>query len=78
MATCTNCGRAQPAEHVLEDRCVGCSLAVRQTLLQRRANALNSASPAGPAAEEIRAAAQRHFYLSMDPAPAPAPEGRPC
>ena len=78
MATCTTCHRAQPDEHVLEDRCVGCSLAVRQTLLQRRANALNIASPVGPAAEEIRAAAQRHFYLSMDPAPAPAPEGRPC
>ncbi len=78
MTTCTNCGRAQLDEHVLEDRCVGCSLAVRQTLLQRLANVINIASPVGPAAEEIRAAAQRHFYLSMDPAPAPAPEGRPC
>lgn len=47
-------------------------------LLQRRANAINIASPVGPAAEEIRAAAQRHLYRSMDPAPAPAPEGRPC
>lgn len=78
MTICTNCGRTQPNEHVLEDRCVGCSLAVRQALLQRRANAINIASPVGPAAEEIHAAAQRHFYLSMDPAPAPAPEGRPC
>lgn len=78
MTICTNCGRAQPDEHVLEDRCVGCSLAVRQTLLQRRANAINISSPVGPAAEEIRAAVQRHLYRSMDPAPAPAPEGRPC
>lgn len=34
--------------------------------------------PAGRPWLAIRAAAQRHFYLSMDPAPAPAPEGRPC
>jgi len=78
MATCITCHRAQPDDHVLEDRCVGCSLAVRQTVLQRRANARNIASPVGPAAEEIRAANERHFYRSMDPAPSAAPENRPC
>lgn len=77
MTTCTNCGRAQQDEHVLEDRCVGCSLAVRQTVLQRRTNAINIASPVGPAAEEIRAAAQRHLYRSMDSVPSVATEAYP-
>ncbi len=73
MTTCPSCHRSQPAAHVLEDRCVGCSLAVRQTVLQRmRAVAVSIA------AEEIRAAAERPFYRSMDPVPAPAPENRPC
>ena len=77
MTHCPHCHRAQPDEHVLWDRCVGCSLAVRQTVLQRAAHAARLAEDASPAAEEIRAAGERHHYRTMDPAPAPAPEDRP-
>lgn len=78
MATCITCHRAQPDEHVLGDRCVGCSLAVRQTVLQRMRAAEIARQPVGIAAEEDRAAAERHYYRTMDPVPAPAPENRPC
>lgn len=78
MTTCPHCHRDQPDEHVLEDRCVGCSLAVRQTVRWRAAYTARAGEDVSPAAEEIRAAADRHYYQSMDPAPAPAPEGRPC
>ena len=78
MTHCSHCHRAQPDEHVLWDRCVGCSLAVRQTVLQRAAHAARLAEDASPASEEIRAASERHHYRTMDPVPAPAPENRPC
>lgn len=78
MTTCPHCHRAQPDEHVMGDRCVGCSLAVRQTVLQRARAAAFLRAPASITADEIRAAAERPLYLAMDPAPAPAPENRPC
>ena len=78
MTTCTTCGRTQHDEHVSEDRCVGCSLAVRQRVVQRAQAAANARLPVGVAAEEAHYAAQRHLYRTMDPAPAPAPENRPC
>ena len=78
MPTCTTCTREQPAEHVLEDRCVDCSLAVRQTVRWRAAYAARAGEDVSPAAEEIRAAGERHHYRTMDPAPAPAPENRQC
>ncbi len=78
MTTCPNCHRAQPDAHVLEDRCVGCSLAIRQTVLQRMRAAEIARQVVSIAAEEIRAAGERHYYRTMDPVPAPAPENRPC